>query len=123
MTNASTQRTEREKQLDAILADYFKTASEGHGPDPEELITRHVNRVVEPVRAALPPGAGARSFGDYELLEEIARGGMGVIYKARQRSLNRLVALKILFPGGLSQDDIERFLPTEAEVGAGLEHP
>jgi WD40 repeat protein/tRNA A-37 threonylcarbamoyl transferase component Bud32 len=139
MIDALTQTIDREQRLDAILADYFKTASAGHGPDPEALIARypdlagelaeffadyrHLNQVVEPVRTALAPGAMVHSFGDYELLEEIARGGMGVVYKARQKSLNRLVALKMLFPGGRSQDDIERFLRTEAEVAAGLEHP
>ena len=62
-------------------------------------------------------------FGDYELIEKIGQGGMGVIYKARQQKLNRVVAVKMIRAGKLaSPSDIQRF-QSEAEAIGRLEHP
>src|SRR3954447_3162946 len=141
----------QEDRVNEAIAAYLEAARTGPMPSRQEWLRRypdlaaelqtffadkeHFDRLAAPIPAAqeptlpprqtllLSPGSTLRFFGDYELLEEIARGGMGVVYKARQVSLNRTVALKMILAGQLaSAADVQRF-HTEAEAAANLDHP
>ena len=130
-------------ELSEIIASYLEAVERGETPDREELLRRHPPLAAELASflddhdrlrdmasspETLPLGVARanidliRYFGDYELLDEIARGGMGVVYRARQRTLNRVVAVKTILAGELASDeDVTRFR-AEAEAAAALDH-
>ena len=83
--------------------------------------------LISTTMGSAPPITGPASpppvFGAYELMEEIGRGGMGVVYRARQRTLKRIVAIKLLVSGAYSSESLLRRFQIEAESAAGLRHP
>src|SRR5262245_12058264 len=79
--------------------------------------------LVRPGNVQLPIAAGTTSFAHYELLSEVARGGMGVVYKARDCHLGRIVALKMMRGGVLADYDEQRRFLREAQTVARLTHP
>lgn len=117
---------ERElRSLWAIASVTEELASSSRNLPPEDGTVKVDGAPVEPapLQGMDPLEAGTFQHPDYELLGELGRGGMGIVYKARQRSLNRLVALKMLLRGVKALPaDIARFR-VETEAVAQLDHP
>jgi serine/threonine protein kinase/tetratricopeptide (TPR) repeat protein len=136
------------QQLVAVLETYMADLERGVAPDQQSLLDAHpdladelfpyleslrlLHGATHDMRVARSDAGGrrgeeagpaARQIGEYRIVREIGRGGMGIVYEAHQRSLNRQVALKILpFAAVLDQRQIARFR-NEAQAAAQLHHP
>jgi len=94
----------------------------GGTPTPQDALT-HSNGVTVRCQVSAEPTLTGRRFGDYELLEEAARGGMGIVFRARQISLNRTVAVKMIRDAEwATPPEVQRFR-LEAEAVGNLDHP
>jgi WD40 repeat protein len=144
--NAHAESAAREDALNRVLADFLDALGRGDAPDLPawqarypafasdlaDLLAarREIAETLEETRPGGEQGNGTPrlttligTLGDYELLEEIGSGGMGRVYKARQRSLGRLVALKVIRAGAPATEAERLRFRTEADAAARLDHP
>ncbi len=121
-TEFITQHPEFAKELAEFFADVLML----HGPDRSNPHDPALEPTITPnasPRSKAAVGFVVRYFGEYEILEELGAGGMGVVYKARQTKLKRIVALKMIRSGALANSqDVQRF-EAEAKAAAKLSHP
>ncbi len=120
---------------DLIYHEYLLRAELGESPDWEEYLRdfpryadrlqflRQADQLVAQAFGARDSVEGTIQLAAYELLEELGRGGMGVVFKARQKSLNRFVAVKMIHTGKASTRRERKRFKNEAEAVARLQHP
>lgn len=156
MPDADQYDDDRERDLDAVIAEYYRLLDADEPPDQNAFILRYPDFALElreffsdaqllqgpdysnpqdnhsgpsitsdnisrPAKSASRPVV--RYFGEYEILEELGVGGMGVVYQARQTKLNKIIALKMIKVGHLAGDDEVRRFRAEARAAAKLDHP
>jgi tetratricopeptide (TPR) repeat protein/tRNA A-37 threonylcarbamoyl transferase component Bud32 len=131
----------QEERLQTVLLSFLDAERVGQAPSRQALLAQNPDLTGElsaflddrdcfrKLAAAIPvvpfsrPLVVPKSIGNYEILGELGRGGMGVVYKARQAKLQRLVALKMVLDGALAGErELARFR-SEAEAVARLQHP
>jgi serine/threonine protein kinase len=151
MSNEPSLESEQERRLQDVLADYIGAMEAGEMPDRAALLDQHPDLADElivffanhddlalsgprarpakptdhnsgPARTLAPTNSKPR-IGEFEILHEMARGGMGVVYKARQVSLGREVALKMILTNKSESGTLLRRFRTEVEAVAHLDHP
>ena len=135
--------TDCEERFGEIVFGYLQSAECGEPTDRRQLLSQHpefaveleqflgnlegVGRLATPILALVHPTHAASNFpdgtlGDFRLIREVGRGGMGIVYEAEQISLRRRVALKVLpWAAAMDPKQLQRF-KNEAQAAASLKH-
>jgi serine/threonine protein kinase len=120
--------------LDSVLAEILLREENGEQLDPHEYLSRHPEHADElkdffrnhrwlGCDEAEPVTLVGQTIGEFRLVREVARGGMGVVYEAEQESLRRVVAIKLIGDGVLANDELRMRFRVESEAAAALSHP